>query len=131
MFQKIATASRYLLGVCFTVFGANGLMMAITGQGFIPAPPPPPEMMTIMTGFMATHYLMGLVALLQFVSGVIFLAGRYVNAGIVFLGPIVVNILLIHIFAEPTGLPVAIVVTILYIILVKSRWEDFRPLVRK
>lgn len=131
MFSKIAMISRYLLGLMFTIFGANGLMMAMTGNGFIPMPPPPPQMITIMTGFMATGYLMGLVALLQFISGVLLLSGFYINAAIVFLGPIIVNILLIHVFAERSGLPMAIFTTALFVILVASRWADFRPMVRR
>jgi uncharacterized membrane protein YphA (DoxX/SURF4 family) len=131
MFSKVALASRYILGLMFTVFGANGLMMALTGNGFIPMPPPPENMITIMTGFAATGYLMGLVSLLQFLAGVLLLSGFYINAAIVFLGPIVVNIFLIHLFAERSGLPMAIFVAILFVILVKSRWSDFKPLVRK
>ncbi len=131
MLAKLGTISRYLLGVMFTVFGANGVMMAFTGHGFIPMPPPPPQMMTIMTGFMATHYLLQLNAILQLLAGLIFLSGMFVNAGIVFLGPIVVNILCIHLFAEPSGLPMAIVVVILFVTLVASRWNDFRQLVKR
>lgn len=131
MFSKVALASRYLLGLMFTIFGLNGVMMAFTGQGFMPMPPPPPTMVTIMTGFMATGYLMAMVALLQTISGLLLLSGFYINAAIVFLGPIIVNIVLIHVFAEPTGLPMAIVVAILYVILVKSRWSDFSALVKR
>lgn len=131
MFSKVALASRYILGLMFTVFGLNGVMMAFTGQGFIPMPPQPEVMITIMTGFMATGYLMTLVSSLQLISGVLLLSGFYINAAIVFLGPIIVNIVLIHVFAERSGLPMAIVVAILYVILVKSRWPDFRALVRR
>lgn len=131
MFSKIALASRYILGLMFTVFGLNGLVMAFTGNGFIPMPPPPENMITIMTGFAATGYLMTLVSLLQFLSGVLLLSGFYINAAIVFLGPIVTNIFLIHLFAERSGLPMAIVVVILYVILVKSRWADFRQLTKR
>lgn len=131
MFSKFALASRYILGLMFTVFGLNGLMMAFTGNGFIPMPPPPANMITIMTGFAATGYLMTLVAFLQFLSGVLLLSGFYINAAIVFLGPIVANIFLIHVFAERSGLPMAIVVVVLYFILVKSRWSDFKQLVKR
>lgn len=131
MLTKLGTIARYLLGVMFTVFGANGVMMAFIGHGFIPMPPPPPQMMTIMTGFMATHYLLQLNAILQLLSGLIFLSGIFVNVGIVFLGPIVVNILCIHLFAEPSGLPMALVVLVLFVVLVASRWNDFKQLVRK
>ncbi len=131
MFSKVALASRYILGLMFTVFGLNGVMMAFTGQGFIPMPPQPEVMITIMTGFMATGYLMALVSSLQLISGLLLLSGFYINAAIVFLGPIIVNIVLIHVFAERSGLPMAIVVAILYIILVKSRWSDFRALAKR
>jgi putative oxidoreductase len=131
MFSKAATASRYILGLIFTVFGLNGVMMFTVGQGFIPMPPPPEIMQTIMTGLMATGYLMLMVAWLQLISGLLLLSGKYVNAAIVFLGPIVVNILLIHVFAERSGLPMGILVTVLYVILVKSRWSDFKVLVKR
>ena len=131
MFSKLAIGSRYILGLMFTIFGLNGVMMFTFGNGFIPMPPPPPVMQTIMTGFMATGYLMTMVAWLQFISGILLLSGFFVNAAIVFLGPIVANILLIHIFAEREGLGMGIFVTVIYIILVKSRWSDFKPLVKK
>jgi putative oxidoreductase len=131
MFSKIAVASRYILGLLFTVFGLNGVMMFMLGHGFIPMPPPPAIMQTIMTGFMATGYLLTLTMWLELISGVLLLSGFYVNAAIVFLGPLIVNILCIHLFAERSGLPMGIFVTILYIILVKSRWSDFKQLIKK
>lgn len=131
MFSKIAMAARYILGLMFTVFGANGLMMAITGSGFIPMPPPAEPMITIMTGFMATGYLMTLVFICQFLGGIFLLSGFFINTAIVLLGPVIVNILCIHIFAERQGLPMAVFVVVLFVILVKSRWSDFHQLVRK
>lgn len=131
MFSKLAMASRYILGLMFTVFGLNGVMMFTLGQGFIPMPPPPAVMQTIMAGFMATGYLMMLVMWLELISGLLLLSGFYINAAIVLLGPLIVNIFCIHLFAERSGLPMGIFVTILYIILVKSRWSDFRVLLKK
>lgn len=130
MFSKLVLVSRFLLGIVFFVFGLNGLMMFITGNGFIPTPPPPESMMTIMNGFMATGYLMILVKLLEVIAGLMLLSGFFINAAIVLLGPIVVNILGIHLFAERSGAPMAIIITVLFIILVKSRWEDFKPLLK-
>ena len=131
MFSKIALASRYILGLLFTVFGLNGVMMFTIGHGFIPMPPPPAVMQTIMTGFMATGYMMPLVMFLELISGLLLLSGFYINAAIVFLGPLMVNILCIHLFAERSGLPMGIFVTVLYLILVKSRWADFKQLLKK
>jgi len=88
-------------------------------------------MMIIMTGFLATNYLLGLVAAVQTFSGLLLVSGRYVNLAITLLGPIIVNILCIHIFADPSGLPVAVVVTALWLVLLRARWSDFKTLVKK
>ena len=130
MFSKLTLASRFILGLMFTIFGINGVLMGF-GHPFIPMPPQPEVMVTIMTGFMATGYLMTLVAWLQLISGLLLLSGFYINAAIVFLGPIIVNILLIHVFAEPNGLIMGIIVTILFCILVSSRWENFKQLIQR
>lgn len=129
--KKIVLICRILLGLVFLVFGANGLMMAMTGKGFIPMPPPPESMQTIMAGFMATHYLMGLVKTLEVIAGVLLLLGCYRNLAITLLGPIVINILCLHVFAEPSGAPMAIVITILFAVLVKDRWDDFKVILKK
>ena len=131
MFSKIAIAARYILGIIFTIFGLNGVMMFTIGHGFIPMPPPPVVMQTIMTGFMATGYLMTMVMWLELISGLLLLTGFYINAAIILLGPVIVNIFCIHFFAERSGLPMGIFVTILYLILVKSRWPDFKQLLKK
>lgn len=131
MFSKISMASRYILGLMFTIFGANGVMMAFMGQGFIPMPPLAPPMTTIMEGFMATGYIMTLAMLCELIGGLLFLSGMYINAAIVLLGPVIVNILGIHFFAEPTGIPMALVTALLYIIVVASRWSDFKQLIKR
>ena len=123
MNKKLVLTARILTGLMFTVFGINGLMMFTLGKGFIPAPPPEGVMLTIMTGFMATKYLMILVKLLEVIAGVLLLINLYFNLALLLLGPIVVNILCIHLFAAPEGIPVAIVTTVLYGILFFSRWE--------
>jgi putative oxidoreductase len=131
MFSKIALVSRFILGLMFTIFGLNGVMMSFIGHGFIPMPPPPAVMQTIMAGFMATGYIMPLAMLLELFGGLLLLSGFFMNAAIVFLGPVIVNILGIHLFAEKSGLPMAIIVVILFVILIKSRWSDFKILIKK
>jgi uncharacterized membrane protein YphA (DoxX/SURF4 family) len=68
---------------------------------------------------------------LELISGLLLLSGFFINTAIVFLGPLIVNIFCIHLFAERGGLPMGIFVPILYIILVKSRWSDFKQLLKK
>ncbi len=130
MFNKVVLVSRLLLGLIFFVFGLNGLLYFTTGNGFIPMPPPAPEMMPIMTGFMATKYLMPLVKILEIIAGLMLLSGFFINAAIVFLGPIMVNIAGIHFIVDQAGAPMTVVLIVLYVLIVKSRWEDFKPLLK-
>ena len=131
MKTKLVIFARILTGLMFTVFGINGLMMFILGKGFIPAPPPEGVMLTIMTGFLATKYLMILVKLLEVIAGILLLLNLYFNFALLLLGPIVVNILCIHLFVVPEGIPVAIITTILYGILFFSRWEKAKIIFEK
>lgn len=131
MQAKIFLVSRVLLGLIFFVFGLNGLLMFTVGKGFIPMPPPQENMAIIMQGFMATKYLMPLVKLLEVVAGLLLLANRWVNAAIVLLAPIIVNILGIHLVVELSGAPMAIIIAVLFGIVLKQRWSDFCPLLKQ
>lgn len=131
MKAKAVLGTRLLLGIIFLVFGSNGLMFFLTGNGFIPMPPPSPEMGAVMAGFVATKYLMPLVKLLQIVSGIFLLSNCFVNLALIFLAPIVVNILGIHLFVDPAGLPMAVVLCALVGFQIASRWQVFKPLTSK
>ena len=128
MVQKIYFLLRVVLGLIFTVFGANGLVMLYNGNGFIPMPEPDPEVMKTMNGLFAVGYLLPLVKSLEVLAGVMLLTGRYVNLALVFLGPIVVNIIGVHYFVEPQGLPMSIFIGIVYLALLRFRWQYFKPL---
>ena len=131
MNSKIVLASRVLLGLVFLVFGANGLMYVLTGGGFIPMPPPPESMMTVMSGFAATKYLMPLVKILEVIAGLLLIIGIYKAAALTMLAPIVVNILGIHLFVDQGGLVMSVVIAVLFLILLKSEWHSFKKILDK
>jgi hypothetical protein len=58
------------------------------------------------------------------------LTGRFVPLGLTLLGPVIVNILLFHIFLEPKGLPVAVVVSALSLIVLWNHRSSFAGLVK-
>src|SRR5207249_9347412 len=93
---------RSLLGLTFVVFGLNAFLQ------FIPMPPPQGLAGDFMKALFASHYFY-VVAVLQVVGGALFLLGRFVPLGLTILGQVIVNILLFHIFLEPSGLPLAVV----------------------
>lgn len=128
MAGKVLLGARILLGLIFTVFGLNGLMMILTGTGFIPMPPVSPEMQAVMGGFFGAKYLMPLVKILEIVGGLLLLSGRYLNLAILLLGPIMVNIAGIHFFVDQGGLAMTIFMLVLFAIILRARWSAFRQL---
>jgi putative oxidoreductase len=101
--------ARYLLGLIFVVFGANGFLQ------FIHMPPPTGLAGGFMGAIFMSHYYV-VIFLLQLVGGILLLAGRYVPLALVLLGPVVVNIFCFHAFLAPSGLPMAILVVILWLL---------------
>ena len=123
--MKVATIiARVLLGLVFVVFGSNIFLH------FIPMPPPPGLLGDFSKALFLSHYL-HVVAVFQIVGGLLLLIGRFVPLGLVLLAPVIVNIDLVHILMEPSGLPMAVVVSILEVFLI-WRYRDafagiFRP----
>jgi putative oxidoreductase len=108
--MKIAsTISRYLLGLIFLTFGLNGFLH------FIPMPPPTGTAGQFFGALFISRFYV-VIFFLQIVGGVLLLINRYVPLALTILGPIIVNILCFHILMAPAGLPLAIAVTVLWLI---------------
>jgi uncharacterized membrane protein YphA (DoxX/SURF4 family) len=123
--MKVATIiARILLGLVFVVFGSNIFLH------FIPMPPQKPSLATDFSkALMESHY-MYVVGLLQVMGGLLLLSGRFVPLGLTLLGPVIVNILLFHIFLERTGLPMAIVISVLALFLLWRHRANFAGLMK-
>ena len=123
--MKVAsTISRYLLGLIFLTFGLNGFLH------FIPMPPP-----TGVAGqffgaiFVSRFYVV--IFLLQIVPALLLLANRYVPLALTILGPVVFNIVSFHIFMAPAGLPLALVVTVLWFLAAWGVRSAFAPILQR
>ena len=110
---------RILLGLAFVVFGLNGFL------NFMPKPEKPfPLLATEFThALMASKYFWA-IAGLQLAGGLLLLINR-VPLGLTLLGPVVVNIVLFHIFLERSGLPIAAVFGALSLFLLWRNQEAF------
>lgn len=119
-----STIARLLLGLIFAVFGLNGFL------NFIPMGPMPTghagEFMGVL--FM-THYLW-YVSGTQLVTGLLLLANRFSPLALVVLAPVIVNILLFHSLMAPSGLPLAFVVAVLWILAALGFRQTFAALLR-
>jgi putative oxidoreductase len=103
-----ALIARILLGLIFFVFGLNGFLH------FIPTGPLPSGLAGQFATVLAQSHYVLFVSALQVAGGVLLLVNRYVPLALVLLGPVIVNILLFHLLMAPSGLPLAIVVAILW-----------------
>ena len=105
--------ARLLLGLIFLTFGLNGFLH------FIPASPPSGTAGQFVGALFVSHYLVPIFLLL---------VNRYVPLALTLLAPIIVNILLIHILMLPSGLPLALVVTVLWTVVFLSVRSAFAGL---
>ena len=113
--------ARFLLGLIFFTFGLNGFLH------FIPASLPSGTAGQFVGALFVSHYLVA-VFLLQLVAAVLLLINRYVPLALALLAPIIVNILLFHLLMAPSGLALAIVVTVLWIVVFLSVRSAFTGL---
>jgi uncharacterized membrane protein YphA (DoxX/SURF4 family) len=102
--------SRILLGLVFVVFGSNAFFH------FIPVPPLQGQAGAFMGALLSTGYVY-VIAILQILGGLCLLSGRFIPLGLTLLGPVIVNIMLYHLFLDPTGMPIAVVISILALFL--------------
>jgi hypothetical protein len=103
--------SRILLGLTFAFFGSNAFLH------FFPVPAMQGDPGAFMGALFHSGYIYP-IAGLQVLGGICLLAGsRFVSLGLMLLGPIIVNILLYHIFLDRTGMPIAIVISLLALFL--------------
>ena len=121
--RKASAIARYLAGVIFLVFGLNGLL------NFIPLPPPGGIAGQFMGALYASHYLWMIFAF-QVVAAVLLLANRYVALAVAVLAPVIVNILFFHALMAPSGLPLALFVTVLWAVIFVSVRPAFSGLLQ-
>ena len=123
--MKIAALiARYLLGLIFLVFGLNGFLH------FIPMPPPEGTAGQFMGALFVSNYLFVVFAL-QLAGAILLLLGRYVPLALTLLAPVIVNIFLFHAFMASSGLPLALIVAALWVVVAISVWPAFAGLLQE
>lgn len=117
--MKIVTMiARLLIGFVFFVLGSNPFIH------FIPTPPIPGPAGEFLGLMFATHYIV-LVGGVQVLAGLMLLTNQYVHLALVLLGAMLANILTYHITMQPAGLPLPVIVTILWVIVALDHRELF------
>ena len=101
---------RILLGLLFVVFGLNGWLH------FIPLPPREGRAAEFIGAMIATGYF-NVILVLQVVGGLLLLTGISVPLGLILLGPVIVNILMFHLFMDKKGIGLALFILVLWLFL--------------
>ena len=84
------------------------------------------DLKAVFEGFKFTKYLLTLVKIVELLSGLSFLTGKFIKLfSLVFL-PVSINILLINVFLVPTGLPIAMFVFLGNVFLIYRSWESYK-----
>lgn len=112
---------RILLGLLFVVFGLNGWLH------FIPLPPREGRAAEFIGAMISTGYF-NIILVLQVIGGLLLLTGISVPLGLTLLGPVIVNIVMFHLFMDRKGIGLALVFAILSLFLVWHYWASFAGL---
>jgi putative oxidoreductase len=122
---KIATTVvRVLMGLLFLFASITYFFELIT------PPPPTGAMKTFSDGLDASVYLMPVVKAVELLCGIAFVVGRFVPLATVLIAPIIVNIVLVHAFMAPEGLPIALFVAFANAFVAWQHRESYKPLLK-
>jgi putative oxidoreductase len=119
--MKYATlTARFLLAAIFIVFSLNFWL------NFIKAPLPPADSAPgIFFGVIYTTGYLAAVKVLELTGGLLVASGRFLGAGLLILGPIILNILFFDIFLAKAFNPVSTLAAILALFLLWTKRERF------
>lgn len=127
MLKHLPTVAGVLLGLLFVAAGGTYLL------GLAPAPPEAPAdspLAQFMAAFVPTGYLV-FVKICEVVGGVLVAIPRTRNAGLLVLGPVIVNILAFHVFitaGEGLWEPLLLVIVALAAYLLWAERQSFARL---
>ena len=115
---------RSLMGLLFLFASITWFFKLIT------PPPLTGAMQTFNAGLEASVYLLPTVKTLELLCGLAFLSGRFVALASILIAPIIVNIVLVHAFMDPPGLPVAVFLVLANGFVAYANRERYKPLFR-
>ena len=108
-----------------------GLLLVFASVAYffdlVEAPEMEGDLLLFNQGIAAAGYLLPLVKTLELLCGLAFLSGFFVPLATVVIFPIAINILGVHLFLDPAGLPVALFLLVGNLFLAYAcRWHYHR-----
>ena len=125
MKKKILLGVSILYGLMFINSGLNKFF------NYMPMPKDMPEkMMKFMAAFMEIGWLLPLIAVAEIVGGILFIIPKFRALGAVIISPVLAGILLTHIFIEPSGLPIALILLAIHLWVIIENREKYLPMIK-
>lgn len=125
MKQKILFVICILFGLMFINSGLNKFF------NYMPMPEKMPEkMMLFMKAFVEIGWLMPLIAVAEIIGGGLVMIKKYRALGAIIIFPILIGILLTHIFVAPSGLPIAIILLAIEIWIIIENIGKYLPMIK-
>jgi uncharacterized membrane protein YphA (DoxX/SURF4 family) len=115
---------RTLMGLLFLFASVTFLF------NLFPVPEMTGPIKTFNEGLGASGYFFTLLKITELVCGILLVTGRFVPLALVVLAPIIVNIFMVHLFLDRTGLPVAIFLVLAGVFLAYYYRDRYAPLFR-
>lgn len=122
--KHLPTIARILLGLVF-VFGG------VTGLFELAEPEMGEEGAAFMGAIMDTGYLWPVLKMTEIVCGVLLILGMFVPLALVVLAPVALNILLFHIFLEPSGVAIGLFLVVLGLYTAHQHRESFSGVLQR
>lgn len=122
MNSTFTTILRMLLGVSLLIFGMNKFI------AFIPIFDMAQATANFMESLNSTGYVLYVVASLELLIGGLLLFKKWVPFALILLAPIVVNILLFHLFLDVSGMLVAVLMLVITGVLIYKYWKSYSSL---
>lgn len=113
---------RILLGLLF-VFSSVVVLFDLVAQPELEG-----DVKRFMEGLEASVYLIPLIKVVELVCGLAFVFGFFVPLATVIIFPVSLNIFLFHVFVDPAGLAIAIIVLLANLFLAFVCRNHYRPL---
>jgi putative oxidoreductase len=125
MKNKILLVLSILFGLMFINSGMNKFF------NYMPMPDDIPEsLIKLMGAFAQITWLMPLIGVAEIIGGILFMTNKFRALGVIVIFPVLVGILLTHIFDAPSGLPIPIILFAFELWVIYENREKYMPMVK-
>lgn len=92
----------------------------------MPVPPDlPVNLITIMQALVQVSWLLPLIAIAEITGGILFVIPKTRAVGAIVIFPVLVGVVLTSIFTAPAGLPLAMTLLCIHLLVVIDNWERY------